>query len=122
MIHTWGNIVEGTVWIVIAGVILARAHRQREADTSVRTDRPAGNDSSATAEQARRTRTLAHCAAASFVLFGISDFVEVGTGAWYRPIGLLAWKGACLITLVWCLIRYRRLAQTNSESHRDCPG
>ena len=32
----------------------------------------------------------------SFFAFGISDFVEIHTGAWYRPWWLLAWKATCV--------------------------
>ena len=43
-----------------------------------------------------------------FVLFGISDVVEAGTGAWWRPWWLLAWKGACLIGLLLLLREHVR--------------
>ena len=32
-----------------------------------------------------------------FILFGISDFVEMATGAWWRPWWLLAWKTLCIV-------------------------
>src|SRR5436190_23685031 len=47
-------------------------------------------------------------AAVTFVLFGISDLVESTTGAWYRPIWLLIWKGLCLLVFAWLLINYFR--------------
>lgn len=31
-------------------------------------------------------------------LFGLSDVVEVQTGAFWRPWWLLVWKGACLVS------------------------
>ena len=31
------------------------------------------------------------------ILFGISDFVEMATGAWWRPWWLLVWKVLCVI-------------------------
>lgn len=34
-------------------------------------------------------------AGAALVLFGLSDVVEAGTGAWWRPWWLLAWKLTC---------------------------
>jgi len=43
-----------------------------------------------------------------FVLFGISDVIEIQTGAWWKPPGLLALKGACLAGLTWCFIRLIR--------------
>ena len=30
------------------------------------------------------------------ILFGISDFVEMVTGAWWQPWWLLAWKALCI--------------------------
>jgi hypothetical protein len=57
-----------------------------------------------------------------FVLFGASDVVEAQTGAWWRPLWLLAWKGACLGGLGACYWRYRqiRLAQRTGQklNHR----
>jgi hypothetical protein len=38
--------------------------------------------------------------AAALVAFGISDIVEVQTGAWWRPWWLLAWKTVCVVILV----------------------
>jgi hypothetical protein len=47
-------------------------------------------------------------AAVVFLLFGLSDLVEAGTGAWYRPIWLLLWKGGCLVVMGWLLFVYFR--------------
>jgi hypothetical protein len=52
-------------------------------------------------------------AAVTFVLFGLSDLVEVRTGAWYRPWWLLMWKGACVMVLAWLLITYVREKRTS---------
>ena len=46
--------------------------------------------------------------AATFVLFGLSDVVELQTGAWWRPWWLLVWKAACLAILVSAAVRWRR--------------
>ena len=51
-------------------------------------------------------------AAISFILFGISDLVESTTGAWYRPLWLLLWKGLCLLIFAWLLIKYIRRRRT----------
>ncbi len=32
--------------------------------------------------------------------FGVSDIVEVRTGAWYRPWWLLAWKATCVLLIL----------------------
>lgn len=42
--------------------------------------------------------------AGSLVMFGLSDVVEVRTGAWYQPWWLLVWKGVCLATIVAVLV------------------
>jgi hypothetical protein len=52
-------------------------------------------------------------AAVTFVLFGISDLVESTTGAWYRPLWLLIWKGLCLLVFAWLLIKYLRQRKVN---------
>ena len=36
------------------------------------------------------------------VLFAISDVIEMYTGAWWKPWGLLLLKGFCLVGLTWC--------------------
>lgn len=38
--------------------------------------------------------------AMTFVLFGVSDYIEAQTGAWWRPWWLLVWKGACLLVFL----------------------
>jgi hypothetical protein len=54
-----------------------------------------------------------------FVLFGSSDVVEAQTGAWWRPLWLLAWKGVCLGSLGWCYWRYRQIRQA---ANNETPG
>jgi hypothetical protein len=44
-------------------------------------------------------RRSSFLASGAFILFGISDLVEVHTGAWWTPWWLLMWKGACLAIL-----------------------
>lgn len=52
------------------------------------------------------------------VLFAISDVIEMYTGAWWKPLGLLLLKGVCLAGLIWSV---RRLVREASErkSERD---
>ena len=53
----------------------------------------------------------------AFVLFGISDFVEMHTGAWWRPWWLLVWKGLCLLALLFLLtLRHRRLRKEKGRT------
>ncbi len=44
----------------------------------------------------------------TFLFFGASDYVEAQTGAWWRPVGLLVWKGLCLLIFLILLIRYAK--------------
>lgn len=58
--------------------------------------------------------------AVTLVLFGLSDVVELQTGAWWRPWWLLVWKALCIAILVTCAwIHFRRrAASTTSPSGR----
>lgn len=47
-------------------------------------------------------------AAVLFFLFGLSDVVEVQTGAWWQPWWLLLWKAGCVIGLGLLLIDHVR--------------
>ena len=50
------------------------------------------------------------------VLFSISDVIEMYTGAWWKPLALLVFKGFCLVGLIWSV---RRLIQESSERKSD---
>jgi len=83
------NACEGVLWVGIAigfGVVFAR--RRQDAD-------------------------LMLAAGLLFLTFGISDFVEIRTGGWYKPWWLLAWKASNLLAFVavYALFRRRRLAR-----------
>ena len=47
-----------------------------------------------------------------FFAFGVSDLIEMQTGAWWKPIGLLILKGACIIGFLLCFLKYRKLKNT----------
>lgn len=49
-----------------------------------------------------RHQRLHLVAAPTLVLFGISDVIEVYTGAWWSPWWLLLMKGSCLAVLAGC--------------------
>jgi hypothetical protein len=57
--------------------------------------------------------------AGTLVLFGVSDYVEAQTGAWWRPWWLLVWKGGCLVVFVALLIRR---ARTRAPVPSPCKG
>ena len=87
-----GNYIEAGFWIVIGVAFLARSRRLRPPYFA-----------------------LAIAAGVTFVLFGCSDVVEAQTGAWWRPWWLLVWKGACLVALTYCYLRYRLLRTPSSD-------
>ena len=53
-----------------------------------------------------------------FVAFGVSDFVEIRTGGWYRPWWLLAWKATCVCGLALVLLLRQRRRNT---ARSGCP-
>ena len=46
--------------------------------------------------------------AVTLIVFGLSDVIEVQTGAWWRPPWLLAMKAACLAVMLVLAIRFVR--------------
>ena len=79
------NEFEVVLWIGISLVILWRSRRLPVAQVRI-----------------------ARVAALAFFLFGISDAVEVRTGAWWTPWWLFAWKAACVGAFAVCWWKYRR--------------
>jgi hypothetical protein len=51
-------------------------------------------------------------AGVAFLAFGVSDIIEVRTGAWWRPLWLLALKAACVVVLAGCYLRYRAVRRS----------
>ncbi len=43
-----------------------------------------------------------------FLIFGASDFVEIRTGAWYRPWWLLTWKASTVVALALMYALYKK--------------
>ena len=45
------------------------------------------------------------------VVFGLSDFVEMRTGAWFRPWWLWGWKAFCVagMAVMWFVYRKRKM-------------
>ena|SRR5687767_15542689 len=73
----WANWVEAALWIVMGIGFLAGALARSPLD--------------------RRRRCSLGLV---LIAFGLSDIIEAETGAWYRPLGLLIWKGICVICLL----------------------
>ncbi|MGB3403048.1 MAG: hypothetical protein WBA77_10185 [Microcoleaceae cyanobacterium] len=55
-----------------------------------------------------KIRTQRIIAAVTFLLFGLSDIVEVQTGAWWHPWWLFLWKSLCVISMVILLTLHLR--------------
>jgi hypothetical protein len=91
LLHTIFNYAEATFWWTFALVFFIRAVRGEQ--------------------QWRRGQLILGFA---FTGFGLSDWIEVGTGAWWRPWWLLALKGVCLLIIVrslrklWPLLKPKR--------------
>ena len=88
-IHTWFNLGEALLWIAIAVVIAARALRT-------------GSTS----------RGIQVALVMAFFAFGISDLVEMRTGAWWRPWWLFAWKAVCVVVLAMVFYRFFRIRKS----------
>ncbi|GMU80367.1 MAG: hypothetical protein AMXMBFR47_02380 [Planctomycetota bacterium] len=84
-LFVWGNRAEGVLWTSMGLGILLWS-RRRDA----------------------RQRRLSAQAMIVLILFGVSDFVEATTGAWWRPWWLFAWKAACVLLLIWVFARLLR--------------
>ena len=78
------NLLEAFLWLAISAAFFIRLRRQKA------------------------HRDLSRAAAVAFLLFGISDLIEIQTRAWYEPIGLLLLKAACVVTFLICFALYRK--------------
>lgn len=92
-LHAFGNYLEAALWIAVALAFTIVALR-------------------------RRSPVRQHCfvAAVTFAAFGISDIVEVQTGAWWRPWWLLVWKGVCLFVFAALLRQHVRARRDQIRS------
>lgn len=88
-LHARGNLLEAFVWWALAAGFAFYAWRS---------------------QGARRRLCLIACGA--FAAFGLSDIVEIRSGAWWRPWWLLVWKAACLAVMVWVWFRAGRLTRS----------
>ncbi len=83
--HAIFNYCEAVFWVVVSLVVLIAA-----------------------AKSSRKVKRIAYIAVPTLVLFGVSDIIEVYTGAWWKPFWLLLWKGICIAILVICVFLYWR--------------
>jgi hypothetical protein len=83
------NGLEALLWSVLAVVV---AVRFRKSDAGM--------------------RRLSRMTAALLAAFAVSDVIEMHTGAWWRPVGLLILKGVCVAGLTGCFVAMiRRVRQ-----------
>lgn len=85
------NLGEGIFWILVSIALLTRIRRFPE------------------------NRALLWAGSTAFFVFGLTDFIEVVTRAWYRPIPLLLLNVACVATLVACLGLYLKKRRRRNE-------
>lgn len=45
-------------------------------------------------------RWSAIAAGITLILFGVSDWIELSTGAWWKPWWLFVWKAICVVSLL----------------------
>lgn len=79
------NLIEGVVWCLIALVLF---HRYLFFSVEA------------------KYKKLLWQASLVFLLFGISDFIEIKTGSWWNPPSLFALKAACVLAMGWLFKRY----------------
>jgi hypothetical protein len=61
-------------------------------------------------------RRLAVILALAFLAFGISDIVEAGTGAWWRPLWLLLLRSGCIAVFAYGLWEHLRLRRRDRDA------
>lgn len=79
-IYRQGNYIEAIIWLIFALSFLIVAQKN--------------------SGKIRKERYLTSI---NFLLFGISDIVEVQTRAWWSPWWLFLWKSGCILIMVWLL-------------------
>ena len=89
------NYIEAGLWISIGSIFAGFAVRR-----------------------SNRRRTLSVIASPTFLVFGLSDIMEVRTGAWWKPWPLLALKAACICVMLVLLRAYTRERNSEASSPR----
>ncbi len=95
-LHEWFNLGEGILWIAMGAALLISVRFYRA-----------------------RWRRLRIVAALSFVLFGVSDFIEMQTGSWWQPPWLLGLKALCVTSLAACLWVYIRRNEPSHDAQNE---
>ena len=82
-VYSMGNYIEACIWELIGIIFIVKSIKST-----------------------RKNSHLFLIAAINFSLFGISDIVEVQTGAWWHPWWLFLWKISCVFVMFCLLIIY----------------
>lgn len=85
-VYTKGNYIEAVIWFIFAGAFAVSAIKNRNL--------------------VRLHRIIATF---TFLLFGLSDIVEVQTGAWWHPWWLFVWKSLCVLSMFCLLIFHLKM-------------
>ena len=89
-IYEYGNYIEAATWSLFAVGFAISAFKQTG-----------------------KVRLHRLIATLTFFLFGLSDIVEVQTGAWWHPWWLFLWKSFCVASMVGLLAVYLRDRSTH---------
>jgi hypothetical protein len=92
-----GNLLEAALWMVFAVIFFTLAIRLSQ-----------------------RKRRLSIVLALAFAAFAVSDVIESQTGAWWRPLWLLALKGGCIVVFCYAVWKFRRI-QSAERKEQPAP-
>ena len=99
MVTWYGNLIEASLWGLISIALLTVAF-------------PAIGGQ----------RRLLLRVSVAFLVFGVTDLIEMQTGAWWRPPWLLVMKAACIAVFaqgIWQFTRQRKEPAAASVSDPD---
>jgi hypothetical protein len=80
------NIAECCLWLAISVVLLLKSFRD-----------------------VYEVRATLRVLSVTFFLFGVSDYIEAHTGAWWKPWWLLVLKGCCIAVFIVGFARVQKL-------------
>jgi hypothetical protein len=87
-----GNLIEAALWLVVSIVFALKAIRASGG-----------------------LRQVFCILAVSFAVFGITDLIESETGAWWRPLWLLALKAICVVGFVVGFSAYYKITRRTRQ-------
>ncbi|NET27350.1 hypothetical protein [Okeania sp. SIO1I7] len=85
-VYKKGNYIEAVIWLIFSGAFAVSAIKN-----------------SGIIRLHRIVATF------TFLLFGLSDIVEVQTGAWWHPWWLFVWKSLCVLSMFCLLIFFVKI-------------